>query len=153
MEELETTKLRNIAPQVSVETLEKVEDESADRAGIFLSVLCCIHCMAIPLLMIFAPSIGQYFEEEWIHILGFIAVVPLGLYAFISKLKVHSDKRPLYIGLVGITFLVLGHLAHEYLAHETGEMIEVVASIVGGLSLVGAHLLNIKLCRCNTCHH
>ncbi len=128
-------------------------EEVSDKAGIILSVICCIHCMAIPFLMIFAPSIGQMFEEEWIHLLGFIFVVPLGLYAFITKLKVHDDKRPLYVGLVGMTFVIIGHLCHEFLSHDIGEPLELVASIVGGLALVSAHLFNIKLCRCNTCHH
>jgi len=138
---------------MKVKTTQVNKGENADKAGILLSVLCCIHCMAIPALMIFAPSIGHVFEEEWIHLLGFFFVVPLGLYAFISKIKVHADKRPLYIGLVGILFLVLGHLAHETLSHDVGELVELSASVVGGISLVCAHLLNIKLCRCHTCAH
>jgi hypothetical protein len=145
--------LKDLDAKATEINTEYSKDESADKAGILLSVICCLHCMAIPLLMVFAPSIGHLFEEEWIHMLGFIFVVPLGLYAFISKIKVHSDKRPLYIGLFGILFLILGHLAHENLSHEIGQTVELIASIVGGLSLVFAHILNIKLCRCNTCEH
>ncbi|EQC46095.1 MerC domain-containing protein [Bacteriovorax sp. Seq25_V] len=129
------------------------DTEITDKAGIIFSALCCIHCMAIPFLIMFAPAIGQYFENPLIHMIGMGLVIPLGLYTFISKLKVHSDKRPLYIGIVGMLFLISGHLFHTFLGNELAEVIEIASSIIGGGSLIAAHVLNIKLCRCHTCHH
>lgn len=138
-----------------LDKLKNIEEENqvADKAGILVSVLCCVHCMAIPFLMIFAPSIGSFFKEEWIHLSIFTIVIPLGLYSFISKIKVHSNKKPLIIGLIGMLFLILGHMAHEFMGAEIGETVEIGASIIGGLSLVAAHIINIRLCRCHTCDH
>lgn len=133
--------------------VEENESEVSDRVGILFSVLCCLHCMAIPALIIFAPAIGQYFKNPYVHLISMAVVIPIGFYAFISKLKVHHNKKPLYIGVVGMIFLVAGHSFHTLLANEMGEFLEIGASVIGGVSLVWAHLLNIKLCRCNSCHH
>lgn len=133
----------------------KAEENSevSDRFGIFFSVLCCIHCMAIPLLIILAPSLGQMFENPYIHLTTMALVIPIGLYAFISKLKVHNNKRPLYIGIAGMFLLIAGHAFHELTHVEVGSYVEVVSSVIGGIALISAHLMNIRLCRCNTCHH
>lgn len=139
-------------------------DESADRAGLLVSVLCCLHCMAIPLLIIFVPSLATFFENPLIHSLAILIIVPVGLYAFIKNLKVHNDKRPLFIGILGMATILVGHFNQYFLAEHAGHMhmhshshaigtVEVVASIIGGLALIAAHLLNIKLCRCNHCEH
>ena len=125
----------------------------SDKVGIFLSALCCIHCMTIPLLMFFAPSLSHFFQHEMIHYIGFLIIVPLGLYAFISKLKIHENKKPLYVGLVGMLLLVASMLFHEFLGHEMGHHLEIVFSVLGGASLIWAHLMNIRLCKCRTCHH
>lgn len=145
---------------------EKVEqtnnsnfDESADRAGLLFSVICCLHCMAIPFLLIFAPSVASYFENPLVHSLSILIIVPVGLYAFIKNLKVHSDKRPLFIGILGMAAILLGHFNHYFMMsehahhHYTLGTVEIVSSIIGGLALIAAHLLNIKLCRCHSCHH
>lgn len=131
----------------------KEETEAVDRVGIVISALCCIHCMAIPLLVIFAPSLGSLFENPWVHLLSLGLVIPLGFFAFISKFKVHENKTPLIIGIIGMSLLFLGHLGHELFSSDLGAQIELVASVVGGLSLVTAHIINIRLCRCHSCDH
>lgn len=147
--EIEQTKLANT-------------DETADRAGLIVSVLCCLHCMAIPLLVMFAPSVASIFENPLIHSLSIFIVVPVGLYAFIKNLKVHSDKRPLIIGVLGMMAILFSHIKHLYLLAEhaghghhvhTIGPVEITASIIGGLALIAAHMLNIKLCRCHHCDH
>lgn len=137
-------------------------NESADRAGLIVSVLCCLHCMAIPLLVMFTPSVASIFENPLIHSLSIFIVVPVGLYAFVKNLKVHSDKRPLIIGVLGMAAILFGHFKHLFLlaehaghAHHVHTIgpVEIVASIIGGLALIAAHMLNIKLCRCHHCDH
>lgn len=135
-------------------------DESADRAGLLFSVICCLHCMAIPLLLIFAPSVASIFENPLIHSLSILIIVPVGLYAFVKNLKVHSDKRPLIIGVLGMATILIGHFnSYIFGGHHVGHhvhsigAVEIISSLVGGFALIGAHLLNIKLCRCNHCDH
>ncbi len=131
-------------------------EEVSDKLGIVLSVLCCIHCMATPLLMIFAPSLLKYFDNEFVHIVMLVFVIPVGLYSFISKLKIHEDKRPLYIGIGGMLLLAIAVLLHEFHNSLHGahvESLETTLSALGGLVLIWAHVLNVRLCRCKTCSH
>ena len=129
------------------------EDLSSDKLGILVSALCCLHCMALPGIMIFAPSLSRYFEHEVIHVITFLTVVPVGLYAFISKLKIHENKKPLYTGIFGIMMLASSMLLHEAMPAHTSELLEIVFSVIGGVSLIVAHITNIRLCRCKTCEH
>ena len=126
---------------------------NSDKLGIILSALCCLHCMALPVVLIIAPSFSRYFEHELVHILTFLTVVPLGLYAFITKLKIHEDKTPLYFGIFGIVMFAGSIIFHEALGESTSELLEISFSIIGGLSLIYAHITNIRLCRCKTCDH
>ena len=129
------------------------QSELTDKVGIFISALCCIHCMAIPFLIIFAPAIGEYFQNELVHVVAIALVVPVGLYSFISKLKVHQNKLPLYFGILGMVSLVIGHIFHEVSGHDHSHDAEIIASIIGGIALIFAHIYNLKLCRCKTCKH
>ncbi len=129
------------------------DDLNSDKVGILLSALCCIHCMAIPFAMLLAPGLSSVIDHHAVHLVGFTIIVPLGLYAFISKLKVHANKKPLYIGLFGMLLLVASMLSHDLLGHGTAEVLEISFSIIGGMALVSAHILNIRLCKCSSCEH
>ena len=128
-------------------------EEVSDRLGIIVSAICCIHCMATPLLMILSPGLVQYFENEYIHMAMITLVVPLGLYSFISKFSVHENKTPLYIGIIGMILLILAIAFHELHGHGHAEYIEMSLSVLGGIALIWAHVMNVKLCRCHTCAH
>ena len=133
--------------------LNEEQSDISDRIGILLSALCCIHCMAIPFLIIFAPAMSDIFQNEIIHTVAIVLVVPVGLYSFISKLKVHKNKTPLFIGILGMLTLISGHLFHEFSVVKDIHIIEIISSIVGGVALVVAHIYNVRLCRCKTCEH
>ncbi len=131
----------------------KSSEDVTDKLGIIVSAICCIHCMATPLLMILSPGLVKYFDNEFIHLAMIAFVVPLGLYAFVSKLKIHENKTPLYIGIMGMLLLVLAIVFHEQHGHDHTEYIEMSLSILGGVALIWAHIMNVKLCRCHTCSH
>jgi predicted transporter len=140
------------------EDVDKIIDKSnksdtSDRIGIFVSALCCIHCMALPFFVIFFPAIGNYFENEIIHTVTIALVVPIGLFSFITKIKVHKSKTPLIIGIIGMSLLLGTHLLHDIIPENISMYVEVGASLIGGLSLIAAHVVNVRLCHCNTCHH
>jgi hypothetical protein len=130
-----------------------------DKVGIGLSLLCAVHCMIFPLLMVFSPWIGTFIEGSWFHIIMIVMVAPLALFLFIGTYKKHGNSRPLIFGSIGIAFLIVGLLVPELFEHDHGDhslesqwlWIESILTTIGGGLLITAHFKNIKTCRCH--HH
>ena len=121
-----------------------------DRLGISLSLLCALHCIGSPLLMFFAPWLGESFGSELFHIIMVLMITPLALFVFIKTLKKHGDKIPLKYGVSGIVFLIFGLAFHEIIPSENLAVImERLATTVGSGLLIYAHIKNIKSCRCH----
>jgi hypothetical protein len=136
---------------VNFMNLKSSNSEKADRLAIVVSILCCIHCLATPLLLIFTPWVGQYFNEAWVHIVFAVFVVPLGIYAFVKSYKIHKDKRPFLLGISGMIFLLFSIISHEFFSIHI-HFVEEILSFVGGAFLIVGHYLNIKQCACHHCH-
>lgn len=104
-----------------------------DRAGIWVSALCMLHCLALPIAAILLPFAVQEALHEPAHVLFFTAAFPLALVAFVGGWRQHGRWLPGALGALGVTLLVVALTLHS---------LETVLSILGGLVLVGAHLLN-----------
>jgi len=102
-----------------------------------------------------APTLSEYFESEWIHILLFLLVAPVALISFLKTHRVNSHKRPLILGSIGLFGLFVGlfiHVASEHgAAHEAVHELEVAINVVSGLFLVAAHFYNFKDSTCKHC--
>jgi hypothetical protein len=124
--------------------------ERWDKIGMFLSSLCAIHCLATPLLVLALPVMGEFFEQEWVHILMALFVVPVGLFAFYSGYQHHKQFRVFSLGVVGLTMVGGASL----LPHE---MVEIngldVVTIIGSICLITAHIMNRRACHCDTHVH
>ena len=137
--------------------MNKSDSENMDRIGIFLSISCCIHCLATPIILMLAPSVAEYFESEYIHVILFVLVAPVALFSFISTYKKNGHKKPLTIGLVGLFGLFIGMFIHSFLEHghshysEILHDIEMVVNVVSGLIMIYAHLINFKERDCKKC--
>lgn len=137
--------------------MDKTDSENIDRVGIFLSISCCIHCLATPILLMMAPGLGEYFESEYIHFGLFALVAPIALFSFLGTYKKNGHKRPLVIGLVGLSGLFVGMFIHSFLEHGHGHEaehlhdIEMVVNVVAGLIMIYAHLINFKERDCRKC--
>ena len=118
----------------------------ADLLGLGLSVLCLIHCLLTPILLILLPSLSfltSESEHEWLHRI-LLAVLPLlALAAFVPGYFRHRDKRVFYWGLPGIVLLAIGVVVFE---GQIGAQASV--TIAGSLFLIRSHLLNRELCAC-----
>lgn len=104
-----------------------------DRAGIWVSALCMVHCLALPVAAILLPFAAREALHEPAHIVFFAAAVPLALAAFVGGWRQHGRWIPGALGALGVTLLMTA------LALPA---VETMLSILGGLVLVGAHLLN-----------
>jgi hypothetical protein len=110
----------------------------ADSAGFFASLLCAIHCSALPILI----SLGLMGSGSWLHnhlfdwiIIGFGFIV--AGYAIVGDyLKKHKNIKPLLMAVTGFVFLLVGMIDHH------GWML--IFSVTGGIMVASSHVLNWK---------
>lgn len=120
----------------------------ADKMAISLSLLCAIHCLASPLLILLLPSIAALgLSGEAFHIWMLVAVVPTSAYALTMGCKQHQCYRPFVLGLAGLCFLISAVVLGESLFGEAGE--KVLTLIGAGIMAVG-HGWNYRLCQRQT---
>ena len=113
-----------------------------DRVGATGSMLCAVHCAALPLVLAVAPAIGAGFASRRFEI-GFIAFASvLGLTSLILGYRRHRTGRALLLLAPGIALLwtaVLFEPRHANLITHA------VAMACGGSLVAAAHLLNLRL--------
>ncbi|MES2964135.1 MAG: MerC domain-containing protein [Bdellovibrionota bacterium] len=123
----------------------------ADRLGLCLSLLCLIHCILTPIMLLTIPSLVLLEEDhahEWLHRSLFAILPLLAIAAFIPGYRRHRDARVFYWGVPGLALLATGVLVFE------GQMgPQALATIAGSLFLIRAHILNRHLCACCENHH
>ncbi len=139
---------------------------STDKLGIALSMLCLIHCLLSPLVLMFTPWLGNMFDSLWAHLLFLVLLLPPAYISFYHAWKRHSFTKPLILGSYGILFLCFGllnehyHWIHLHLHnHNHGygygnynfidEILIHSISMMGSLFLIRAHWINWKYCRCH----
>lgn len=109
-----------------------------------ISTLCFVHCMITPVFLISLPWVGQYFHDPVFHIVIFLVVVPVGLYAFWQGHRHHKNLSVLAIGVPGLLMVGLG----AFIPTEVTDIIgKETMTIVGSLFLLTAHYLNWRSCR------
>ncbi|WP_372652173.1 MerC domain-containing protein [Halobacteriovorax sp.] len=135
--------------------MNHAQQERMDKVGILLSLSCCIHCLATPLILMAAPAIGEYFESALIHIVLFLLVAPIALLSFLKTYKHTQKSRPLFLGIIGLSGLLIALLLHLFAENGLGTHhihdIEIGLNIVSGLVLVAAHFFNFKDSLCKHC--
>ncbi len=116
-----------------------------DKAAISLSLLCTIHCLVLPLLVVSLPSIAALpLTDESFHIWMVIAVVPISAYALTMGCKNHKRYRVLFIGSIGLLILsVVAFFGHDLF----GEVLEKVFTVIGAIVIAIAHIWNYRLCQ------
>jgi peptidoglycan/LPS O-acetylase OafA/YrhL len=113
-----------------------------DRVGATGSMLCAVHCAALPLVLAIAPAIGAGFASPTFEI-AFIAFASvLGMTSLILGYRQHRVHRALLLLVPGVALLwaaVLIEPLHESLVGHA------VAMACGGSLIAIAHLLNLRL--------
>lgn len=108
-----------------------------DRAGIFLSGLCVVHCVLGLVIVSFLGLGGGVLLAPEIHRVGLALAVAIGALALGAGFARHGRSAPLLLGTVGLC-LMAGALA---VAHGLPEAL----LTIGGVSIVAsAHLWNLR---------
>jgi len=117
-----------------------------DRLGISASVLCILHCLLTPLLVMTTPFLGDFLSEGWIHVVIAVIIFPVAVMALWRGYRQHHVKSTLYLGIVGLIFVLLS-FASGWLSGEIHHRVEIVMMIIGGTFLSFAHYFNMRYCR------
>ena len=137
-------------------------NKTYDLMGIIFSILCGIHCIVTPILIINFPKIGERFESPWVQCILLAIIAGIFYQSVYRNFKIHKSKLTLGLGFSG--FLVLmatyviellaGHEHHVESAHHQhhDETFSIVLAITGSILMISSHLLNIKNCKCTETH-
>lgn len=118
-----------------------------DLAGAGASALCILHCLVTPLLAAGLPALELL--ERPAHTAFAIAILCIGLLAFIPGYRRHRSGLVVLVGLLGFGFLAAGPLLPAGVLRES---VETSLTVLGGSLLIAAHLRNACLCRsCRQC--
>ena len=141
---------KTLSEELQTEKAHKhVDTVTLDRFGMILSVICLIHCLITPLLLISLPILARYYlAHPMFHLMIALLIVPVGLMAFYSGYKHHRNKTVLLLGIPGLFIIA----AIPYLVHEMHYPIpEAIVMTLGSVMMLSAHWINRKSCK--TCKH
>lgn len=120
-----------------------------DKYAISTSAICAIHCLCLPLILGVFPAVStSILGQELFHVLLLWLVIPLSLISLSLGCKRHRSWVVAFLGLTGLTVLMLtATIGHDGL----GEIGERLATFIGASLIAAGHLRNYKLCQQSTC--
>lgn len=117
---------------------------AADRAGATASLLCAVHCAALPFVLALLPLLGLGFLAGHAFERGFVLfAATLAGVALLRGYRSHRRVLPLAMAMPGLVLLVAGvciDLNAAVLAHT-------VMVTAGGTLVAVAHLFNLRFSR------
>lgn len=106
-----------------------------NKVGLWLSVLCTIHCLAMPFLLSSLPFLGKNALSEQSEIILIAVSAGLAIYLLRKDYRNHRNIIPLALLCLALTFNVLG----IFFVADTYEML---FNVTGGLLMASAYGLN-----------
>ena len=117
----------------------------ADKLSISLSLACMIHCLLMPSFLILTSGfLALSIDNELIHKVFLIIVLPVSLYALIAGYNNHKILSYLYIGILGLWLLFFAVFFGEGVF---GEFTEKTLTLLGSLIVASSHYKNYKACK------
>lgn len=115
----------------------------------FISAVCVVHCMAVPIVILLFPAIGLelFPREDVTHVVLLAFILGVAGLAFIGGYRIHGKWQPVAWMIAGLVLVVFStFFVHRILGHiwEPG------FAIIGSLCLIRAHYLNHH---CKKCDH
>lgn len=117
-----------------------------DKLGIWISSLCALHCLALPVIVSLLPLVGSsFFAQAWFERTILTGSIIIGAIALISgAARYHGRYYPLLLlAAGGFIYWNKGFFGHD---------IEPLAVTLGAALIVAGHWINMRLCRqCRCC--
>ena len=116
-----------------------VKTRALDRFAIFLSGLCLIHCLAIPMAILFGAVASNWLisTETSVHWILLGLAAPVSIWALYQGYRQHASILPLAAGSLGLGIMFLG------VSHLFGHDVEVGLTVSGVVVVLIAHLRNV----------
>ena len=134
-----------------------VAHDKTTKISLFLSLLCTIHCVITPILLIFLgiyPSINATFQllnNPFIELGIILFSGTLGFYTMWHGFKHHHTiKKPLYLFGIGILFFCIHYIFHGF---RINEMVNLFFSLTGSVFILWSQVLNYRLMNKTKCIH
>ncbi len=108
-----------------------------DRAGVLLSGLCALHCLASIFLVGALGLGGQFLLSPDIHRYGLGLAILVGIFTLALGATRHGNLAPLGIGAIGIASMSVALMVPHGLP-------EALLTIVGVGLVATAHLRNLR---------
>ncbi|WP_308992496.1 MerC domain-containing protein [Mariniflexile litorale] len=118
----------------------KIKNNTIDLIAFSSSLICAVHCAAIPVVLSFSSLSSLHFLEnpyiEWTFISFGLVFVLTSLLP--SYKKVHHQIKPLLYATLAFAFIAVGRL-------NLTELWEIINTVIGAFIVALAHYLNWKL--------
>ncbi|MEM0928356.1 MAG: MerC domain-containing protein [Pseudomonadota bacterium] len=105
-----------------------------DGPAVVLSSLCILHCLALPVLASLVPTLGVWFDHEWIHRGLVLLAIPFTATALLQG-GLSGRALGFAIGATAGLALLLAAAFVESL-HDS----EALLTVIGALILASAHI-------------
>ena len=120
-----------------------------DKLAVYLSAICAVQCLALPIAMLFLPSLSLLpLSEELFHALLLFLVIPVSIFAMVMGCKKHKSYNIIFYGALGLSILLISAVYGHDLFGESGE---IASTLVGTSVLSFGHIKNQNLCK-ECCH-
>jgi hypothetical protein len=117
----------------------------ADRFGATASMLCAIHCAALPFLLAILPALGLGFLADHGFELGFIAFASVfALTMVMVGYRHHRNARAFAWLIPGLAMLWIGGFVFDL---GSATLWHSVFVAVGGTCVALAHIVNLRVAR------
>lgn len=108
-----------------------------DWLAVSLSGACAVHCVASLLLIALFSASGLLGGHD-LHAALLLVAAPLTVYALGVRAYQEARWRPFSLGVIGLALLATA------LLFEHGALAEVALSIAGSMTIIIAHLANLR---------
>jgi hypothetical protein len=116
----------------------------SDKLAIGFSMVCVVHCLVLPILIILLPPFSGLFalDDEMFHQWMLYAVLPISIAALMMGYLHHRSYKVFVVVSIGLTLIILSTtLGHDVLG-ETGE---VGLSVLGSMIIAFGHFRHYQL--------
>lgn len=114
------------------------------KTGLWLSILCTIHCLAMPVILTALPFLGNTLINETTEHILIVASLIIAVFLLSKDYQVHQNRLPFILLFVSIVLNFVG----VFLVNKSNETIFVV---LGASCMSAAYLYNWWLHK-KVCH-